>query len=27
MGGTLGGAVPAAFTSDQMQVDYVRVYQ
>ncbi len=27
MGGDLGGAIPGAFTSDQMQVDYVRVYQ
>lgn len=28
MGGTLGGSVvPAGFTSDSMQVDYVRVYQ
>jgi beta-glucanase (GH16 family) len=27
MGGTLGGPVDSAFTSDQMEVDYVRVYQ
>jgi beta-glucanase (GH16 family) len=27
MGGDLGGAVPANFASDQMVVDYVRVYQ
>lgn len=27
MGGSLGGAVPASFTTDQMEVDYVRVYQ
>ena len=27
MGGDLGGPVPAGFTSDSMQVDYVRVYQ
>jgi len=27
MGGDLGGAVPASFVSDQMVVDYVRVYQ
>lgn len=27
MGGTLGGAVPPSFTSDQMEVDYVRVYR
>lgn len=27
MGGDLGGAVPANFVSDQMVVDYVRVYQ
>lgn len=27
MGGSLGGAVPNNFTSDQMEVDYVRVYQ
>ena len=27
MGGDLGGAVPAAFSRDSMQVDYVRVYQ
>lgn len=27
MGGDLGGAVPAQFTADQMEVDYVRVYQ
>jgi beta-glucanase (GH16 family) len=27
MGGDLGGAVPAGFTTDSLQVDYVRVYQ
>jgi beta-glucanase (GH16 family) len=27
MGGDLGGAVPSGFVSDQMLVDYVRVYQ
>ena len=27
MGGDLGGAIPSSFTTDQMQVDYVRVYQ
>jgi beta-glucanase (GH16 family) len=27
MGGVLGGPVPAGFVSDQMQVEYVRVYQ
>jgi beta-glucanase (GH16 family) len=27
MGGDLGGAVPGGFVTDQMQVDYVRVYQ
>ncbi|MAJ31115.1 MAG: laminarinase, partial [Flavobacteriaceae bacterium] len=27
MGGTLGGLVDPNFTSDQMVVDYVRVYQ
>ncbi len=27
MGGTFGGSVPADFTSDVMEVDYVRVYQ
>lgn len=27
MGGSLGGAVPTNFTSDQMEVDYVRVYR
>lgn len=27
VGGDLGGAIPANFTSDQMVVDYVRVYQ
>jgi beta-glucanase (GH16 family) len=27
MGGSLGGTVPAAFSSDTLQVDYVRVYQ
>ena len=27
MGGTLGGAIPSGFVSDQMEVDYVRVYQ
>jgi beta-glucanase (GH16 family) len=27
MGGDLGGAVPSGFTSDQMEVEYVRVYQ
>jgi beta-glucanase (GH16 family) len=27
MGGDLGGAVPPGFTSDTMQVEYVRVYQ
>ena len=27
MGGDLGGAIPGSFISDQMQVDYVRVYQ
>ncbi len=27
MGGDLGGAVPASFTQDSLQVDYVRVYQ
>ena len=27
MGGDLGGAIPANFVSDQMEVDYVRVYQ
>jgi beta-glucanase (GH16 family) len=27
MGGDLGGAVPIGFVSDQMVVDYVRVYQ
>jgi beta-glucanase (GH16 family) len=27
IGGDLGGAVPANFTSQQMEVDYVRVYQ
>ena len=27
MGGDLGGPVPAGFTTDRMQVDYVRVYQ
>jgi beta-glucanase (GH16 family) len=27
IGGDLGGPVPAGFTSDRLQVDYVRVYQ
>jgi beta-glucanase (GH16 family) len=27
IGGDLGGAVPAAFTSQQLEVDYVRIYQ
>ena len=27
MGGDLGGPVPAGFTADSLQVDYVRVYQ
>jgi beta-glucanase (GH16 family) len=27
MGGDLGGVIPAIFVSDQMEVDYVRVYQ
>lgn len=27
MGGDLGGPVPSGFTSDSLQVDYVRVYQ
>ena len=27
MGGVLGGSVPPGFTSDSMQIDYVRVYQ
>ncbi len=27
MGGNLGGTVDPAFTSDQMEIDYVRVYQ
>ena len=27
MGGDLGGAIPLNFVSDQMEVDYVRVYQ
>jgi beta-glucanase (GH16 family) len=27
MGGVLGGAIPANFVSDQMEVDYVRIYQ
>jgi beta-glucanase (GH16 family) len=27
MGGDLGGAIPGTFTSDQMVVDYVRVYR
>jgi len=27
MGGTLGGAVDPNFTTDQMEIDYVRVYQ
>jgi beta-glucanase (GH16 family) len=27
MGGNLGGPIPAGFVSDQMEVDYVRVYQ
>jgi formate/nitrite transporter FocA (FNT family) len=27
MGGDLGGPVPANFTADQMEVEYVRVYQ
>jgi len=27
MGGNFGGTVDPAFTSDQMEVDYVRVYQ
>jgi len=27
MGGDLGGAIPSNFVSDQMVVDYVRVYQ
>ena len=27
MGGDLGGVIPASFVTDQMQVDYVRVYQ
>ena len=27
MGGALGGSIPASFVSDQMEVDYVRVYQ
>jgi beta-glucanase (GH16 family) len=27
MGGSLGGAVPTSFSADQMEVDYVRVYQ
>ena len=27
MGGTLGGSIPSGFVSDQMEVDYVRVYQ
>jgi len=27
MGGTLGGNIPANFTEDSMEIDYVRVYQ
>jgi beta-glucanase (GH16 family) len=27
MGGNFGGPVDPAFTTDQMEVDYVRVYQ
>ncbi|WP_395009479.1 family 16 glycosylhydrolase [Undibacterium sp.] len=27
MGGDLGGPVPSTFSSDQMEIDYVRVYQ
>jgi hypothetical protein len=27
MGGNLGGAIEADFSSDSMQVDYVRVYE
>jgi hypothetical protein len=27
MGGSLGGAVPASFEQDQMEIDYVRIYQ
>jgi beta-glucanase (GH16 family) len=27
IGGDLGGAVPAGFNADQMEVEYVRVYQ
>jgi beta-glucanase (GH16 family) len=27
MGGNFGGAVDPAFTTDQMEIDYVRVYQ
>jgi beta-glucanase (GH16 family) len=27
MGGDLGGTIPSNFVSDQMVVDYVRVYQ
>ena len=27
MGGNLGGSIPSGFVSDQMEVDYVRVYQ
>jgi beta-glucanase (GH16 family) len=27
MGGNLGGSIPPGFVSDQMEVDYVRVYQ
>jgi beta-glucanase (GH16 family) len=27
MGGNLGGTIDPAFTTDQMEIDYVRVYQ
>lgn len=27
MGGNLGGSIPSGFVSDQMEVDYVRIYQ
>jgi beta-glucanase (GH16 family) len=27
MGGTLGGAIPGTFEEDNMEIDYVRIYQ
>ena len=27
MGGSLGGAIPQNFTSSEMEIDFVRVYQ